>query len=283
MVAVVSDTNRTPVVSGIKQMTGANQMTGAAQIPGLSGAIIAAGRGERLRAASHGIPKPLVELDGEALLVRQARAIAALGARPVHAIVNSETARMIHDRGLVIPPEMNLCVRDTANSMESLLTLGEHIAPGRFLMTTVDAIISPTEFRRFALHALALTDPDLTNPDLTNPVGQNALDGALGVAKWRGDRHPLFAEVALDGTICALSDRESQLVTAGVYLFSTRIFSFGDEARAAGLDAMRRYLALLIAKGMRFAPMELTDVIDVDEAADLDAARALVATQGGRS
>jgi hypothetical protein len=29
--------------------------------------------------------------------------------------------------------------------------------------------------------------------------------------------------------------------------------------------------------------MELTDVIDVDEAADLDAARALVATQGGRS
>ena len=73
----------------------------------LSGAIIAAGRGERLRAASGGIPKPLVELGGEALLVRQARALAALGARPVHAIVNSETAAMIRDRGSRCRPKSN--------------------------------------------------------------------------------------------------------------------------------------------------------------------------------
>jgi choline kinase len=266
------------VVSDAKTIPGANQIAGAKQIPGLSGAIIAAGRGERLRAASGGIPKPLVEIGGEPLLVRQARAIAALGARPVHAIVNSETARMIRDRNLIMPPEVQLCVRDTANSMESLLTLGEHIAPGRFLMTTVDAVVPPTELERFSDRAL-----DLTNPDLTNPARQNALDGALGVVRWRGDRHPLFAEVALDGTICALGNRESQQVTAGVYLFSTQIFSFGDKARAAGLDAMRRYLALLIGEGMRFAAIELSDVIDVDEAVDLDAARALVASQGERS
>jgi len=71
-------------------------------------------------------------------------------------------------------------------------------------------------------------------------------------------------------------------VTAGIYLFSTRIFAFGDKARSAGLDALRRYLALLIGEGMRIAGIELTGVIDVDEAADLDAARALVANQGGR-
>src|SRR5271170_3700980 len=63
-----------------------------AKISGLSGAILAAGRGERLRDASGGIPKPLVELGGEALLVRQSRALAALGVSPVHAIINSETA-----------------------------------------------------------------------------------------------------------------------------------------------------------------------------------------------
>jgi hypothetical protein len=34
---------------------------------------------------------------------------------------------------------------------------------------------------------------------------------------------------------------------------------------------------------MRFAPVELSDVIDVDEAVDLDAARVLVASQGARS
>ena len=302
-------------------------------VDGLSGAIIAAGRGERLRDAVHGLPKPLVELAGETLLVRQARAIASMGASPVHVIVNSETAGMLRDRrvaqdrsrarqgelanysevahdhgiadhgerkhdrevtrdmervldnrelpddregadnrGLGLPSEVRLYVRDTANSMESLLTLGEHIAPGRFLMTTVDAILSRSELARFAQRALELTDP--RNPD--------ALDGALGVVRWRGDKRPLFAKVA-DGVISALGDGEAPQVTAGLYLFSTRIFGLAEEARAAGLDAMRQYLALLIRRGMRFAAIDLNDVIDVDEAADLDAARALVSNPGGGS
>ncbi len=246
-------------------------MTGAKEITGLSGAIVAAGRGERLRAASDGVPKPIVELGGETLLRRQARTLAALGASPVHAIINSETAAIIGQRQLAMPSDLDIIVRDTANSMESLLALGERIAPGRFLMTTVDAVICPAEFARFVARALEITDPAL--PD--------ALDGALGVVRWRGDRHPLFAEVAADGLLSRLGGRETALVTAGVYLFSTRIFALAATARSAGLDAMRRYLALLIDKGMRLAAIELTGVIDIDEAADLDAARALVASQGG--
>jgi choline kinase len=310
-------------------------------VDGLSGAIIAAGRGERLRDAVHGVPKPLVEIGGETLLVRQARAIASVGAAPVHVVVNTETAGMLHDRrvasdrelaqdecerarddapaengnehahdrivarnrgithnsnsardrelaedegraqgkseraddrGFALPPEVKLYVRDTPNSMESLLTLGEHIAPGRFLMTTVDAILSRSELERFAKLAIELTDS--RNPD--------ALDGALGVVRWRGDKRPLFAKVA-DGVILALGDGEAPQVTAGLYLFSTRIFELAEEARAAGLDAMRQYLALLIRRGMRFAAIDLNDVIDVDEAADLDAARALVSNPGGGS
>jgi NDP-sugar pyrophosphorylase family protein len=242
-----------------------------AVIDRLSGAIIAAGRGERLRAASNGVPKPLVEVGGEPLLLRQARSIVNAGASSVHAIVNTETAALIHERGLPITPEIDLCVRDTANSMESLLTLGDRIAPGHFLMTTVDAVIAPAELARFTARALGLV----------NPSKGQGLDGVLGVVPWRGDRHPLFAKVEPDGTISALGNHEAALVTAGVYLFSTRIFSFRDKARVAGLDAMRRYLSLLINEGMRFGAIELTDVIDVDEAADLEAARALVAIQGG--
>jgi choline kinase len=241
--------------------------------PRLNGAIIAAGRGERLRTAAAGVPKPLVELGGEPLLVRQSRALAALGARPVHAIINAETAELIRARGLPMPPELDICVRDTANSMESLLVLGERIAPGRFLMTTVDAVIAPSELERFLARALEVTDPAAADP----------LDGALGVVQWRGDRQPLFAEMASDSIISRLGGPETPLVTAGVYLFTTRIFAFGDRARAARLDALRRYLMLLIGEGMRLAGIEMTGVIDVDEAEDLDAARALVASQGVRS
>jgi NDP-sugar pyrophosphorylase family protein len=241
-------------------------------VAGLSGAIIAAGHGVRLRAASGGLPKPLVEVGGETLLVRQSRVLAKLGASPVHAIINSETAEMIRARGFLMPSDLRTCVRDTANSMESLLALGESLAPGRFLMTTVDAVLAAAELTRFLDHALKLTDPAAASP----------LDGILGVVKWRGDRHPLFAELATDGTIRRLGGPETQLVTAGLYLFSTRIFAFGDRARSLGLNALRQYLALLIGEGMQIAGMELTEVVDIDEAADLDAARALVANQAER-
>jgi choline kinase len=233
----------------------------------LNGAIIAAGHGERLRAASGGVPKPLVELGGEALLLRQARTLIALGVRFVHVIVNSETARIMKQRKLELPAEVDLCVRDTANSMESLLTLDKRIAPGRFILATVDAVLAPGEFRRFVDLAV----------DLTNPAALERSDGALGVVKWRGDRHPLFAEVASAGQITSLGAKKSATVTAGVYLFSTEIFDHAAEARMRRLNALRQFLGLLVDKGMRFAAIELGEVIDVDEGADLEAARRMLA------
>jgi NDP-sugar pyrophosphorylase family protein len=238
---------------------------------GLSGAIVAAGRGDRLRAAAGGIPKPLVELAGEPMIVRQARAMLSLGLSPVHTIVNSETAGLMNDWGVQIPAGVDLCVRDTANSMESLLTLGERIAPGRFVLATVDAVVDQAELRRFVASATKMTDP----------AGPQRLDGALGVVKWLGDTRPLFAEVAADGLITGLGETTTAVVTAGVYLFSTAIFAYAREAQVMGLDAMRRFLALLIRKGMRFAAIELEGVIDIDEAADLQTARTAVARRAG--
>jgi NDP-sugar pyrophosphorylase family protein len=228
----------------------------------LSGAIIAAGRGDRLRGASGGLPKPLVELAGEPLITRQARAMLSMGACPVHVIVNSETALLMRERGLEMPGGVDLCVRDTANSMESLLTLGERIAGSRFLLATVDAVTSEDEFRRFVARATNLTDP-----------AAHGFDGALGVVKWRGDRNPLFVRVDDANLIAALGENESPIVTAGVYLFSTGIFAYGAEARSSGLGAMRQFLALLLNKRMRFAAIEMEGVVDVDEGGDLEAAR----------
>lgn len=228
----------------------------------LSGAIIAAGKGERLRGAADGMPKPLVRLGGETLLERQAHLLAAVGALPLNAIVNSETARLIYAAKLQLPPELAIMVRDTPNSMESLLALGEQIPTGRFLLVTVDTVMAACELGRFVKAALVQMDTA-------------AVDGVLGVVAWRGDKHPLFVEVADDGKLTRLGGEEGRVVTAGVYLFSTRIFDFAAEARNVGLDALRRYLGLLLEKGMNLAAVELTDVIDVDEGEDLRAAQAL--------
>jgi choline kinase len=245
----------------------------------LQGAIIAAGRGERLRRNGEDIPKPLVRIDRETLLTRQARAMMRVGAREVLAIVNSETAGAIARDRIELPANLRLMVRDTPSSMESLLALGEVLAPGNFLLATVDAIIADAEFAKFMEHARAL----ITNREL------GGFDGILGVVKWRGDKKPLFAKIATDRQIVALGDDEPpprrrpkrsrgevRMVTAGVYLLPTSIFAFADDARRAQLSALRRFLAMLIDNGIRLGAVELADVIDVDEAADLAAARVAV-------
>ncbi len=232
----------------------------------ISGAIIAAGRGDRLRSGAGGLPKPVVEVGGEPLLLRQARMLAAVGAKPIHAIVNHETDAIIRARQIKLPKDLSLMVRDTPNSLASLLALGEVIPPGWFVMTTVDAVMRPDEFVRFAESARSFTEAGAAP----------SFDGALAVVKWRGDERPLFAQVAPDGIIEALGETRAAWVTAGVYLFNTRIFSFAKAARERGLDAMRRYLALLIESGMKFRAFPVADVIDVDQAEDLDAARAML-------
>ena len=232
----------------------------------LQGAIIAAGRGERLRSNGEEIPKPLVRIGGETLLARQARAMMRIGAREVLAIVNSETAEVIARDRIELPDKLRVMVRDTANSMESLLALGELLAPGNFLLATVDAIIPDAQFAKFIEQARAL----ITKPEV------GGFDGILGVVKWRGDKKPLFAKIAADREIVALGDDEVPMVTAGVYLLPTSIFAFADNARRAQLSALRRFLGMLIDNGIRLGAVELADVIDVDEAADLAAARVAV-------
>lgn len=234
-----------------------------------AGAILAAGTGERLRKAAGGLPKPLVEIGGQTLLARQARAMIDAGADRVLAVVSSETATIIARRRVELPATLELYVRDTANSMETLFTIGEKLVQGRFLLATVDAIVPRSQFRYFAARALELTAPEARSP----------LDGAIGLVPWRGDPRPLFAQAGKDGLITGFGDRQTSLVTAGLYMFSTGIFCFVDQARAAKLSAMRQFLAHLVRSGIRLGAIELAGAIDVDEADDLEAARAMLAEE----
>jgi len=230
----------------------------------LQGAIIAAGRGERLRASTRDdIPKPLVMLGGEAMLSRQARALLDAGASSVVAIINSETARIAKETSLEVPPSVRLIVRDTANSMETMLALGDVLAPGWFIASTVDAVIPQMELVRFVNESRKKIEE----------CRDKSLAGVLAVTRWRGEAKPLFADVTENGLILRLGNRQTSTVTAGLYVLSTRIFEHAADARRAGLDALRRFLAMLIERGMALDAIELEGSIDVDEASDLDAAR----------
>jgi choline kinase len=223
------------------------------------GAIIAAGRGDRLRrSGGANLPKPLVDLGGVTLLERQAGAMLAAGAAEVLAVINSETAALAQKTEF--PAGLRTVVRDTESSMESLFTLGEFLAPGHFLLATVDTVVSQVEFARFVDSAREST-------------GAGRIDGALAVTRWRGDRKPLFTKVSQEGLIESLGENETTLVTAGIYWLPTRIFSSVGRARARRISALRGFLAMLVEEGVRLGAIEVAGAIDIDEAADLEAAR----------
>lgn len=239
----------------------------------LQGAIIAAGRGERLRDSSSSTPKPLVELGGETMLSRQARALMAAGADSVIAVINSETARIADEMKIDLPVGLKIAVRDTSNSMETMLALGEFLEPGWFLAATVDAVVSPAELMRFVEQAQQMI---LQHRTLK-------LAGVLAVTKWRGDKKPLFAEVTSGksadksgGLIKRFGGAETSMVTAGIYLMHTEMFALAESARSLGLDALRRLLGLMLERGSKLGAVEIEGAIDVDEASDLEAARSAI-------
>jgi len=233
-------------------------------VKGLQGAIIAAGRGERLRNSTRDdIPKPLVKLGGEAMVLRQGRALIAAGASSVVAVINSETARIASEIALEIPPSIRFVVRDTANSMETMLALGDVLEPGWFIAATVDAVIPQAELARFVNESRKKIED----------CSEKKLAGVLAVTRWRGEARPLFADVTENGLILRLGNRQTSMVTAGLYFLSPRVFDYAADARRAGLDALRRFLALIIERGMQLDAIEIEGSIDVDEASDLDAAR----------
>src|SRR5260370_13533102 len=156
----------------------------------LQGAIIAAGRGERLRISTHdNIPKPLVMLGGEAMLSRQARAILDAGASSVVAVINSETARVAKKMSLEIPASVRLVVPDTANSIETMLALGDVLEPGWFIASTVDAVIPQAELVRFVNESRRKIED----------CGDKNFAGVVAVTRWRGQAKPLFADVTENG------------------------------------------------------------------------------------
>jgi choline kinase len=235
----------------------------------INGAILAAGRGERLRAQGADLPKPLVALGGETLLARQARMLREAGADRVVAVVNSETAALIERDAIKLPQWLSLGVRDTANSMETLFELGEHLAGRWCLAATVDAILARGEMKRFAEQASALVSHQ----------PHAIADGALGVVRWHDDERPLFVDIEPGGAIRKVGAAGGAMVTAGVYFLPTSIFSFRDRARSAGLSALRQFLGGLVEWGVRLHAIDLDGAIDIDTAEDLEAARLMLSRE----
>ena len=227
--------------------------------PGLSGGIIAAGEGSRLRQAGWAVPKPMVEVAGVPLIESAIRNFVAAGITRLSIIVNEqERDCAAWVRGRFPELDLRLTVKTTASSLESFREVVGGPSAGRMLVSTVDAWCRAADFRRFV--EAALRRPREAT--------------VLAVTPLVADEKPLGAIVDAGGRITALGVESPALVTAGVYLVSERARRLEPPPR---LGRLREHLAWLLESGEPMYGDVIETVVDVDRAEDVALAEALAA------
>jgi NDP-sugar pyrophosphorylase family protein len=225
----------------------------------LSGGIIAAGEGTRLRQAGWTVPKPMVPVAGVPLIESAIRNFVAAGITRLSVIVNEQErdcADWIRARfpGL----DLHLIVKTTASSLESFREVTGGAEEGRMLVSTVDAWCRPADFARFV--AAARRRP------------QEAT--VLAVTPLVDDEKPLGVTLDADGRVTAIDVASPALVTAGVYLVSERARRVVPPPR---LGRLREHLGWLLESGEMMYGDVIETVVDVDRAEDVALAEVLAA------
>ena len=230
-------------------------------------AVIAAGNGSRLLEEGISTPKPLVEVDGEALVDRLLRIFEAQKASEVVIICNDQmpegSAHLadIQQNGRL---PMRLVVKSTPSSMHSMWELGQWLdCP--FVLTTVDTVFRETEFSRFV-------------SDFQDALAQGEVDGMMGVTDYIDDEKPLYVETDETGWITAFLDHcaHPRFVSGGIYALTPRSLTTLRACVERGVMRMRNFQRALLRDGFRLKAWPFSKVLDIDHASDIIKAEAFL-------
>ncbi len=214
-------------------------------------AIIAAGEGSRLVQEGVKWPKPLVQLNGTALIDRLINVFLKNDASSISIIVNEEmTEVQEHLRKLELPVPFYLLVKSTPSSMHSFYELSHHLDSDHICLTTVDTIFKEEEFDGYIQAFLK----------------ESQLDGLMAVTDFIDDEKPLYVDTDNDLVIRGFLDKQGEppcsYISGGIYCL-----------RRSGLkvlnNAMRNYQRQLIAEGLKLKAYPFSKIVDVDHAEDI--------------
>ncbi len=225
----------------------------------VSGAVIAAGEGSRLK--QFGVPKPLLEVAGVALIEHVLSNFEAAGIASAAVIFNEserDCEAFVRERfGRLVK---TVLVRTTRSSLESFRAVLEVAPKGRLLVSTVDAFCPRKDFVRFVERA--------------GKRPSNAT--VLAVTRFVDDEKPLWVNVARHGRVSSIGGSTGDAVTAGIYVFPERVRQLGVPSE---LGRLRDFLAWLAKSGEPIQALEIEKVVDVDRAEDLAVAEELAAVR----
>ena len=225
-------------------------------------AILAAGEGSRLAQEGIELPKPLVRVNGEAMIDRLIRIFRKNGAEAIYIITNNLTP--LTQKHLLqlqaMDERIHLVVKTTPSSMHSFYELRKLMGNGKFCLTTVDTIFREDEFEQY-IHAWE----------------QSQEDGLMAVTDYIDDEKPLYIATNNDLSITGFLDDEPQhFISGGIYGLNEFSYSVIDKCIAEGQSRMRNFQRQLIKEGLRLKAYPFSKILDVDHACDIEKAEAFL-------
>lgn len=232
-------------------------------------AIIAAGEGSRLAQEGVKQPKPLVRLMGEPMIDRLIRIFCNCKAEEIAIIVNTlhpETEAHVRDiikkKQTDVP--IKLVVKSTPSSMHSFSELAPYLAGADFCLTTVDTIFREKEFAEYIR--------DFQETDC---------DGMMAVTDYIDDEKPLYVGTDEEMNITGFYDQaqpDSRYISGGIYCLRPKALDTLSRCMAEGKSRMRNFQRGLVEDGLRLKARNLSKVLDVDHAEDIQKAEEFLKT-----
>ena len=225
-------------------------------------AILAAGEGSRLAQEGVELPKPMVKVNGEAMIDRLIRIFNDCDAEDIYIITNNLTElTQDHLRQLQENDEkIHLIVKTTPSSMHSFYELRKVMGNRKFCLTTVDTIFREDEFKQY-IQAWENADED----------------GLMAVTDYIDDEKPLYIATDEQLNITAFLDDEPQpYISGGIYGLSDTSFPVIDKCISEGQSRMRNFQRQLVKEGLHLKAYPFSKILDVDHASDIEKAEAFL-------
>jgi len=225
---------------------------------GMKFAIIAAGEGARLSREGVILPKPMVRIDGTAMIDRLVRIFTECGATEIALIINDEQPlTKLHSIELqktsVVP--IRLVIRSTPSSMHSFYELSRYLHDEKFCLTTVDTIFRESEFKTYIANFIDSDD-----------------EGWMAVTDYIDDEKPLYVATDDRWNITGFYDTlqaNTKYVSGGIYCLKPSVIETLQQCMEKGMVRMRNFQRQLIEDGRRLKAYPFSKILDVDHAGDI--------------
>lgn len=228
-------------------------------------AIISAGEGSRLAQEGVQLPKPLVQLNGMAMIDRLIHIFAKNGAEQVVVIINNEVAQTKEHLALlkkVSEVPLEVIVKTTPSSMHSFYELSTYLKDDKFCLTTVDTIFREEEFSRF-IEAFKASDKD----------------GLMAVTDYIDDEKPLYISTDEELNITGFHNARTpdcRYISGGIYCLTPKSIDTLQRCMENGMSRMRNFQRQLVADGLHLGAYPFSKILDVDHASDIEKAEAFL-------